>query len=540
MTHIPLVDLPGSTLLHDWLRGAPAITSVFDSVTTNDAYVERRSRSGAARSRLAALVRQGMAGITMAPAQEQQLEALTDPRSTVVVTGQQVGLFGGPFYTLLKIASAAAHASRLQQQLQRPVVPVFWLEDNDHDAREAATAHVVHADGSVATVVAWDGSAPRIPVASRRFSASEIAIIHGALHAMSGQFADEERARLLDVYAQDRPWTDAFLDVLQPLIAPLGVLVVRASHVVASGMHRPLVERDLREPGGMAAQVQADTDALLARGYHAQAQMGDHGYFVLDDDGRQRLRRESPDTVAVGQHRTMPYAELLSMAASAPERFSPTVLSRPIMQDAILPTIATVLGPAELAYHAQLGSAYQWFGVERAVPILRHSATLLDARTERLLAQADRDVRYYMTHAWDDIERNIMALLDDHGIPTREDLAVQTQAFIAPWQNLAVGIDPTLQGSVGAASAAVQKAMEHLEGKLRSALKRKHSEVVDRHKVIHTSILPMGIFQERILSITHWCCRVGMVDLAQVVTLIVGEDQSEHVIAGRSDLQSTA
>jgi len=538
MIHIPLADLPGSRLLHDWLLGKTELLWMVGNRSPDESYIERRSRSGAARSRLTSLVKQSMRSVEATPEQQSALEALADPRSVVVVTGQQVGLFGGPLYTLLKIRSAVAHAERLQKQFARPVLPMFWLEDNDHDAREAATAHLAVADGSIRTVVAWDETAPRIPVASRRFSAVEIDVIHAALADMTGPHADDVRMRLLEVYRQDRPWTDAFLDVLQPLIGAWGVLILRASDVVASGMHRHLVEQDLRNPGAIAERVDADTANLVAAGYHAQAQMADHGFFMVNEDGRQRLRRTDSGRLAVGDAQ-LDDAEVLGVATASPEKFSPTVLTRPIVQDAILPTVATILGPAELAYHAQLGSAYAWFGVERAIPVLRHTATILDGRIERLLSQVDRDVRYYMTHSWDDVLHDVMASLDDHGLPTREATAERTQALIAPWQELANAIDPTLQGSVAAAGAAVTKALEHLEGKMRTALKRRHSETVDRHKVIHTALAPMGIFQERILSITHWSCRIGMLDLALIAALISGEDQAEHVIVGRSDLQST-
>ncbi|MBU3740677.1 MAG: bacillithiol biosynthesis cysteine-adding enzyme BshC [Candidatus Kapabacteria bacterium] len=534
MQRIPLVDLPGSRLLHDWLRAAPSITSFFDVLAPDDAFAERRARGGAARSRIAALAVQGMRGLELTPAQQRNLEAIADPRSVMVATGQQIGLLGGPLYTVLKIATAAATAQRWQAEWGRPVVPVFWLEDNDHDAKEAATAHLVLADGSIETVMAWDETSPRQPVATRRFSAAEVDIITKALATLSGPHADSVRESLSTIYVEGASWADAFVNVLQPIIGGMGVIIIRASDVVASGMHVPLIERDLAHPGGMAACVASTTAQLTAAGYHEQAQASEHAFFLLDDEGRQRLRQIDDATVQAGTS-TMSYAALRDLARLSPERFSPGVLARPIMQDAILPTVACVLGPAELAYHAQLADAYAWFGVQRAAPVLRHSATLLDAKAERLLTSLGTKPWWY-ARPWESVLADITASLDDAGLPAAETTAKAVRDILAPWLQAASQIDSTLTGSVEAAGAAMQKALDQLEGKMRAALRRKHSVVIDRHKALHMAIVPMGITQERISAITHWCSRIGVVDFTLVTREVVQGDQKEHFYIGLSSV----
>lgn len=529
-----MLDRSGSRLLHDWIRGESSITAIVGAPAWDDAYVNERARGGAARSRIVALARRSMRSVTPTDEQEKQIAALADPRSVIITTGQQVGLFGGPLYTLLKIASAMAWARSAQQQWGRPVVAVFWLEDNDHDAREAATAHLLKPDNTIETVMAWDESHPRRPVADRTFSATEIDVIQQALSTFNGAFADIERARLTQIYTEGTSWVDAFLAVLQPLLGSWGVVVIRASEVIASGMHLPLVLQDVRHPGVMAQRVASTTSHLTSAGYHGQAQAGDFGFFLLDDDGRQRMTSADEGTVLVGSM-TYTTAEIEHIAQESPWRFSPGVLVRPIVQDAILPTVASILGPSELAYHAQLHDAYEWFGVRRAHPVLRHSATILDAKTERLLSTVGRTAGFYM-RPWEDVLADATSTLDDVSIPERNVTADHIAAFIAPWQETARALDPTLQASVEAAAASITKAMEALEGKLRSALRRKHVVEIDRHKALAASIYPLGITQERVLSNTHWFSRIGIVDLAQVVSEVIRERPVEHVLIGLSDV----
>jgi uncharacterized protein YllA (UPF0747 family) len=52
-----------------------------------------------------------------------------------VVTGQQVGLFSGPAYTIYKALTAVRLAARLSEQ-GIPAVPMFWLATEDHDVAE--------------------------------------------------------------------------------------------------------------------------------------------------------------------------------------------------------------------------------------------------------------------------------------------------------------------------------------------------------------------------------------------------------------------
>lgn len=534
MTNIPLLDLPGTRLLHDWLRGEPSLRTMFDVVEPDDAFADTRARQGASRTRLRALATESMRSIACTDAQREALDLLADPRSVVVVTGQQVGLFGGPLYTILKIATTVQQASAWSARWGRSVVPVFWLEDNDHDAAEASTAHMLANDGSVVDVSAWDGTAERLPVGMRTISAHEATQIEQAMLALLGQHADDVRQRFAAIYTQDTSWSDAFLHVLQPFIGAWGVVVVRGSDVIRSGMHAPIVQRDLAHPGDVAAMVESASARLLAGGYHAQAQASTHVFFLHGDDGRHRLLLQEDGTYRVGSD-TMTLDALRAIAASSPERFSPSVLARPVVQDAILPTVATVLGPAELAYHAQLGDAYAWFGVQRPAPLLRHAATILDAKAERLLSKTGRDAAFYM-RAWADVLRDVMATLDDAGMPSKDQASVAAATLLAPWSTSASVIDPTLKGAVEAAQAAVTKTLEQLDGKMRSALKRVHADTLDRHRALAATIHPADTLQERVLPLAHWWARFGVVDLRRLIESITQQPIGVHVVIGASDI----
>jgi uncharacterized protein YllA (UPF0747 family) len=140
---------------------------------------------------------------------------------------------------------------------------------------------------------------------------------------------------------------------------------------------------------------------------------------------------------------------------------------------------------------------------------------------------------------WDDILTDVTSTLDDASIPERNVTAEHIAAFIAPWQETARSLDPSLKASAEAAAASITKTMEALEGKLRSALRRKHVVEIDRHKALASSIYPMGKTQERVLSTTQWFSRIGIVDLDRLVSVVMSMTPTEHVVLGLSDVLQT-
>lgn len=531
MTSIPLLSMAGNAILHDVLRGKPHLRSFLplSHVTTEAAGA--RARQGASRQRLTALVQESMVGLTPSPQQHQALQDLASQESVVAITGQQVGLLGGPLYTILKIASTVAAARELTASLGRAVIPMFWLEDNDHDAVEAAKASLPALDGTIADFHAWDGSHDRMPVWRRTLSDTERTTLEEALGTLTGPFADACRADMLEFAPIGSSWADVFLRTLAPYLASWGVLVVRGSTVTRSGLHQPLVLADLDAPGAVEAEIVATTERLKLAGYSAQATPSTYPFFVEINERRHRPMPTGDGAVMIGDDRYSPSA-LRELAAAHPECFSPNVLVRPIVQDAILPTVLTVLGPAEMAYHAQLADAYAFFAVPRPVVVLRHMATIVDTKTRRLLEKSGMDAVQAMRR-WADVERDVVAALGDDVIPT-----IDTRPLIETWRTAAGQIDQTLDGSVGAAEAAITKALEQLAGKMRSALKRTNGARLERARTIASVLYPHDTLQERILPLLWFQARCGIDGFRSIVEFVCNGDRASHHIVDVEPLTS--
>ncbi len=502
ITSLPLTTVPLSPLVQ---------TAVQEQTITHieraHLAVQERLHTGIPRLRLQELVQKSMHTVTMSEAQQQNLDALRQPTTGIAISGQQVGPLGGPLYTVLKIASTVQAARELTEKLHSAVVPVFWLEDNDHDAEEASTTWLSSTDGTAERRSHWDGSAPRVRITDRRLSAHDVDALHAMIDAIDGRYADQERERLRTAYVQGRSWSEAFLDILQPFLAAWGVLVVRASNVIASGMHGPLVVRILEHHEAVHTALQTSTERLVQQGFRAQATIPDIPLFRLDQEGRQRI--------------TDP-AVALQDAIGHPERFTPHALSRPLMQDALLPTLVSVLGPGEIAYHAQLHDLYAAMGVPRPALLLRHMAVLIDPRTNRHLEQLEHSVAWFF-RSWQDVEADVTAQLTSGHLPELPDVP----ALLDTWRLAADSIDPTLRGSVGATQKTIQSALEGLAGKFRSAVRKQQTVTLDRYRSVWWSVFPHATPSDRMYPLAHWIGRLGIDTLITELPKIAAQPRDQ-------------
>lgn len=340
-----------------------------------------RSLSGTHSSQLADLLLAQNQRFGAGPAALANIERLRRGASAVV-TGQQVALFGGPLYTLLKAATAIARA---QEATAAGVetVPIFWLASEDHDFAEVASLHLPTADGELRTVSIGPAPAHPVPVGETLLGASIQAALADA-EALLGP--GSVTALLRELYRPEATLAGAFGALFARLFAPWGLIVIDPA---SRGFHTlgvPTLQAALTRSDELHHALQERERLLLKRGYHAQVLVSDSSslLFLVDEitGARQALRRTAAaDEWKAGSHRYST-AELLEILQASPERFSPNALLRPVFQDAILPTSAYVGGPAEIAYFAQSAVLYEKL-LDRSTAILpRLSTTLIPQKVQ--------------------------------------------------------------------------------------------------------------------------------------------------------------
>ncbi|NQW29356.1 MAG: bacillithiol biosynthesis cysteine-adding enzyme BshC [Ignavibacteria bacterium] len=512
MITVPITHFKTSDFLRDFLQGASPARSMFNNNVVTAELCKKRAQHGASKSRLKTLFENGLRGTTISEAQQNSLISITQPNAVVVCGGQQIGMFGGPLYTLLKMRSIVVEANSISAEFGVPVVPVFWLEDVDHDAAEASEVWLTSADGSAECKSVWDGTKDKLPSFKRHFSESEIDAIRDLGKGLIGQYGEQVQQLVSGTYLVGRTWTEAFLDILEPFMQAWGVVVVRASDVVLYGMHAPICIRDCEQTDELAKQIEKSSQLLESNGYHRQATVQPFQFLVETPNGRNRIEPHhnplsNDSSVSING---VPYTiqQLVELARFHPEQFSPGVLARPLVQDAILPTVATILGGAEIAYHAQLFHAYQWFGIEQPVPMLRHSACIIDTKTARQLEKSGKAAEWFF-RSWEQIEASATDDISKNAVPSAETGAPLINELLSPFQKSAENIDSTLVRNIHAANVAMQQQLSAIEAKLKSALKKQNSVLMDRLRAVWWAVYPNSTLQERVYPLLWFVAKHG-------------------------------
>lgn len=512
LTRLPWIRPLVKTYAEDFASVAPLFAGDPADPKAWRSTIERVQRAPHDRDALARLVGDQL-DERGAPAEARRAAAeLADPKAVAVITGQQAGLFGGPLYTLLKAVTAIQLARRVRDEHGVPAVAVFWVDSEDHDWEEVRSASVLVADHAVAEVVLPDlAHAGTYPVASLALDEGVQTAVDTIDTALArSEFTTEVLAALRRHYRPGNGMSTAFAGWLDELLGRLGLVVFDAADRRAKPLVSEIFVGELKQPG-RAAQLAREAGETMSRLGHApQVESAEDAVslFYLDEHGRRSIRwRDNEYAIGDTIH---PAAALQAEARSHPERFSPNVLLRPIVQDKLFPTVCYVAGPSELAYQAQLGGVYRWLGVEAPLLYSRASATLLDSASLRFL---DRNhVPLESLHVQDESVLN--RLLESQLPPDVERALDETDRQMTECSGAlrrAVGqIDPTLAGAVDTTLERMRDALKSIHTKIIQASKRKDETLRRQFQRTRALAFPAGHPQERTLSLPFFLNRYGL------------------------------
>ena len=446
-----------------------------------------------------------------APSRARQAAAhLADPRTVVIATGQQAGVFGGPLFTLLKAVTTIQLAARISADHNVPAVPVFWVDAEDHDWEEIRSCTVLDAEFQPKTITLpnVDG-AGELPIAQLRLDDRINASINDLLATLpTSDFTAQVSDDIRSAYCPRAGMAEAFSTWIESILGPHGLVVFEAADPAAKPLAAPVFVRELELPGRTASLAASGGEKLRERGHQPQVvpQPGSVSLFHLNG-ARQPIRRDG-DMFFVGDTPvTLP--SLLDEARTNPGRFSPNVLLRPLVQDTLFPTICYVSGPSELAYLGQLREVYEHFGVPMPLIYPRASATLVDGSAARFLNK--HHVPFDALRSRD--ESGLNQLLQSQLPPEIEESLRNAQDTLRTALQVVIDAMPTLDPTLAGAARTTMGKMEHdlksLHGKVIQAAKRRDETLRRQFTRAQAQIFPLGHPQERTLTLVYFINRYG-------------------------------
>lgn len=455
------------------------------------------------------------------PGVEALLPALADPDLLVVTTGQQAGLFTGPLYTIHKALSAAALAARLAEQWGRPVRPIFWVAGDDHDHAEAATVAWLTGDGDLeeARLPPRPPDAPMLPMYRERLGEGLVVARERLVDALPRTpHRDWVADWLTRHYQPDQSVAGACGHALAELLAPLGVACLDPTHPVFKRASAPHLLRALRASADLDTLLNEEARRLEAAGHEIPVPVGDGATLVFLEDrlGRDRLVRDGDGFVTRRGGDRYSLAALEELAARDPQRLSANVLLRPVLESALLPTVAYLGGPGELRYFRMTGPVYEQLGVPRQAPLPRWSGMVVEPFVDRILAKFGASIEELLAPGQSLERRVIRSQVPADLSEALTELEREATRLFDRVLPAAVGIDPTLERPVEGARRQVLWAGRDLGRKVLSRLRAREAVELRQVARARTALRPLGHSQERILTVAPFLARHGPDFLAAV------------------------
>ncbi len=491
------------------LGGSPLSRAAQDGQAPGEWYPARPVGATAWRER-AEQVRQEFAGsrwlaglrsaLDPSGAAAERLERVAEANGIVVTTGQQPGLFGGPLYTLLKALSALALADRLERETGIPCAPVFWAATDDGDFAEASW-----------TAIAEEGRTKRLSIP--RLGNEGVVMAEMPLGDIGEQFeqlaaaaGSAPHAHVLDAlksaYHRDATIGGAYVRFLRSLLEPHGIAVLDAWHPATRAAARPTLVEALRRAPSIDEALALRMVAIERAGFRAQVARVPRLSLVF--------------RASAGVKERVPIAQAADVAYRADSVLSANVLLRPVVERRILPTVAYIAGPGEIAYFAQVSAVAEALGIGAPLAVPRWSATVVEPGIDRRLGR-------------------LGMVLDDIRHPNQAEKRIGDRAMPATVREALEGVRKDLAerlGALGEVSASLDHLVpdrviegarhqilhrvDRLERRLRAAARARATESVNDIATVRAALMPDNQRQERRINPVPMLARHGDLLLAQL------------------------
>lgn len=433
-----------------------------------------------------------------------QLDLLSHPEARVVVAGQQAGLLGGPAYSVHKAADAVLLARQLSSEA-RPVLPVFWIASQDHDAGEVASTSLL--DFSEREFRPSLDLPQGVPVGRIEWRAEWTA----QLLELIGEFDAPEVHKvavrsMLDFAFAGKTYADVFARLMHRLLGEHGLIVLDPLHPALARLMAPALTRELERPLDGPHRIEEAAERLAARGYTPQLRRpaGATNLFIEEEGGQRTLLRVSgPRAEFEGYTK----AELLALLEKDPSRLTPAAGLRPVIQDVLLPTAAFVVGPGELAYAAELRGVYELHGLTQPVLWPRLSVTWLEPNVARLLSRFGVTAAQFQNDPAGTLGRALATPQQAAALGQARLNTLQAQ-FTALAGELAA-LDPTLESSVARTTERTLTRLERHRVQGERALARAEDEKSGQLTRLQKHLLPAGHPQEREMNFLTYLLKHG-------------------------------
>jgi bacillithiol biosynthesis cysteine-adding enzyme BshC len=504
--------LPFSQLFQTYIGNFGRVAEFYEADPFDPDEFSRRADSlkfNSSRDQLTGLLRRFNEQFSPDEAVFANIKRLENPQSLTLVTGQQLGIYGGPVYTFFKSLTVIHLARTLEKELERPVIPVFWLADEDHDYEEVSSIFIP--DKCRIEKVSLPDFKQNVPPVSEILLSEEIKTFRSNIRStlIKTDFT-EKLLELLDGSFYPGPsFLEAFGGFMAKLFSKHGL--------VLAGSKEKSIKNHLKETLILSVQKADEIQQKLEnqsqkinRRFHQQAEVNaSHLFYLHPEKGRLKIRhRDGQWETRAGQKWTS--SDLIQEIDAYPKYFSPDVFLRPILQDNLLPVLGYAAGPGELAYYGQMKSVYGVFGRKMPIIFPRFSGTFVEPAIARIIDELPFEIDAYHGRI-EDLESSFVEEAGEVDIEAIfERWKKEEQSIASEHTKTIADVDETLEGAAKHVQSSYYNDLNKLKGKVYKAVKKRKNIQLNRIRRIQLNLLPDRQPQERLYCGIYYMNKFGI------------------------------
>jgi bacillithiol biosynthesis cysteine-adding enzyme BshC len=461
------------------------------------------------------------------------ISALGDNSTVAVVTGQQLGIMGGPLYTIYKIITAIKLSTTLSDRYDEyQFVPVFWLEADDHDFNEVREINLINDTNEIKKIAYGQelledenkGSVGRL--AFTELLDTFFTELQNNLRTT--EYTPTLMEKIKSIYSVGKTFKQSFKELLFWLFDQYGLIIFDPQDIKIKELLKPVFKKEITD-FRIHTEKLVSVSAKLEEMYHAQVKVRPINLFYSYEEGRYLIEPVENEFRLKRKRKKFTEEEILEAIENEPGNFSSNVLLRPICQDYILPTAFYVGGPSEVAYFAQIMPLYDFYKIEPPIIYPRSSATILEKNISSIIEKYEIDINK-LIHDPEQLKKKIVDSISNSSI---DDIFNETsqnvEKEIDKLKEKLFEFDKTLSDSTTKYSERILRYIAELKGKALEAQGRKFETTLRQIDKVTNSILPDNVLQEREINFIYFANKYSL-DILRHIFDELSINKFEHQI----------
>lgn len=464
---------------------------------------------------------------------EKNLELIYDKKTLFIITGQQLGIFGGPLYTFYKIITAIKLAAHLNERFDDYYfVPLFWMESDDHDFNEVNSINILNDANNLVTIKYKDNLEEddlKESVGSISFDET-INDVYSKLEAelRNTEFKGLLLEKLKNFYAPGKTFKQSFRELLFDIFDKYGLLIFDPQDIEVKKLLKPIFINEIKN-FRTHTQKLVTVSAILEEAYHAQVKIKPVNLFYTLEKGRYLIEPDENIFKLKRKRKQFTFEEMLYEAENSPENFSTNVLLRPIAQDYLFNTAFYIAGPSEISYFAQVNPLYQFYELVPPIIYPRSSVTLMEKQLLNFFEKYNlelKDIFFGQDYLKEKIFNKIIeANLTD----VFNDSYTKVNLIFDELKQELFRIDKPLSDSVNSYREKTLQLLNNLQIKSKKAQESKFDTLIRQINKFSNLLYPNQNLQERELNFIYFYNKFGQ-DIFDKLFDEISINQFEHQV----------